>query len=385
MASYGTLGWGGRQPVAYVGPQPRRRKLDEKTWRRPVVAVLDTGCGEHPWLDGVVKRNVKLDVGGDVVDIGYTDDETDPEKWFDQVGALDGGIDALSGHGTFISGLIHQACPDADILAWRVVGSDGPIVESELVKTLERIAEVARKHRDGEKGGYPIDVLNLSMGYYHETPKDQQFDKTMYKILEKLGRCGVAVVCSAGNDATAREMFPAAFGPWSFGTPTVPANPDAVPVTSVGALNPNGYTDALFSNAGPWVTTYAEGAHGDEHDAARLPGRPGAGGPDRGLPAGPRVGRPGQLQRRVRAVERDVLRGSALRRPGGRAARRRHRPRRTTAAKAARARAAAAVAAEIADAEDRRQKALAAAKRGRDMMASWSRQRSRRRTSTRGR
>ena len=124
---------------------------------------------------------MKLERDGEVLDIGYADDETDPEKWFDQVGALDGGIDALSGHGTFISGLIHQACPDADILVWRVVGSDGPIVESELVKTLERIAEVARKHRDGEKGGYPIDVLNLSMGYYHETPKDKQFDKTMYE------------------------------------------------------------------------------------------------------------------------------------------------------------------------------------------------------------
>jgi hypothetical protein len=29
---------------------------------------------------------------------------------------------------------------------------------------------------------------------------------------------------------------------------------------SVGALNPNGTTDALFSNAGPWVRSYVEGA-----------------------------------------------------------------------------------------------------------------------------
>ena len=324
--------------------------------------MLDTGCGEHPWLDGVVKRNVKIDIDGEVVDIGYTDDETDPEKWFDQVGALDGGIDALSGHGTFISGLIHQACPDADILVWRVVGSDGPIVESELVKTLERIAEVARKHRDGEKGGYPIDVLNLSMGYYHETPKDQQFDKTMYRILEKLGRCGVAVVCSAGNDATAREMFPAAFGPWSFGTPTVPANPNAVPVTSVGALNPNGYTDALFSNAGPWVTTYAEGAL----VMSTMP--PGFQG---GLEP---VARTEAYQRVRESVDPDnfsagfaLWSGTSFAAPlfAGRVARRLAGgiDRAHDGRKAARARAAAAVAAEIADAEDRRQKALAAAKR----------------------
>jgi subtilisin family serine protease len=231
------------------------------TGRRPVVAVLDTGCGTHPWLDGVVKKHVMLDEGEGFLDIGDIDEQTDPEEYFDQVGALDGGIDALSGHGTFIAGLVHQACPDADVVAWRVVRSEGPIIESDLVATLEQIAEVARRHRDGEPGGYPIDVLNLSMGYYHETPVDQQFDKTMYRILEKLGRCGVAVVCSAGNDSTARAMFPAAFGPWT--TPQdqiIPTNADAVPVTAVGALNPNGCTDALFSNAGPWVTTYAEGA-----------------------------------------------------------------------------------------------------------------------------
>jgi serine protease len=74
-----------------------------------------------------------------------------------------------------------------------------------------------------------------------------------------MGECGVAVVCSAGNDATARPMFPAAFAPWADGKGGVPASKTMVPVTSVGALNPNG-TDALFSNAGPWVRAYAPGA-----------------------------------------------------------------------------------------------------------------------------
>ena len=37
----------------------------------------------------------------------------------------------------------------------------------------------------------------------------------MYEILRLLGECGVSVVCSAGNDATARPMFPAAFAPWA--------------------------------------------------------------------------------------------------------------------------------------------------------------------------
>jgi len=238
----------------YVGPRPARSATVKG--RRPVVATLDTGCGDHPWLTGVVRTDVTL--GTDP--IGYVDPSTDPERWPDLVGPLDGGIDALAGHGTFIAGMIHQACPDAEIVAWRVVGSEGPLVESDLIKALKDIRELARRHRDGEAGGHPIDVLSLSLGYYHETPEDVQFDPTMYNILRQLGECGVTVVCSAGNDATDRPVFPAAWCPWPDPAQTiVAADPSAVPIVAVGALNPNG-TDALFSNAGPWVRGRAFGA-----------------------------------------------------------------------------------------------------------------------------
>ena len=180
MSSYAVAGSGGRQPIGYAGPAPsaphrRRRSWAAARWWPPWTPA----AAKHPWLAGVVKAGPGLDGQP----IGYVDDATDPEKWFDQVGPLDGGIDPLAGHGTFIAGLIHQACPDADIVAWRIVGSDGPVVESDLVKALADIAEVARRHRDGEEGGHPIDVLSLSMGYYHETPQDLLFDPTMYDIL----------------------------------------------------------------------------------------------------------------------------------------------------------------------------------------------------------
>jgi subtilisin family serine protease len=68
------------------------------------------------------------------------------------------------------------------------------------------------------------------------------------------------VVCSAGNDSTSRPSFPAAFAPWSAGTPPLQPDPAAPPIISVGARNPNGSTDALFTNAGPWVTCYTNGA-----------------------------------------------------------------------------------------------------------------------------
>jgi subtilisin family serine protease len=53
-------------------------------------------------------------------------------------------------------------------------------------------------------------------------------------------------------------MFPAAFTSWADGGGVRP-EADVVPVVSVGALNPNG-TDALFSNAGPWVRVHVPGA-----------------------------------------------------------------------------------------------------------------------------
>jgi subtilisin family serine protease len=53
-------------------------------------------------------------------------------------------------------------------------------------------------------------------------------------------------------------MFPAAFAPHPGGVIST-LDPDCVPVTSVGATNPNG-TTALFSNAGDWVTCRRYGA-----------------------------------------------------------------------------------------------------------------------------
>ena len=134
-----------------------------------------------------------------------------------------------------------------------------PLIESEWLTTLAQITELVRRRRDGDPGGHAIDVLSLSMGYYHENPADQLFDPILLDLLDELARLGVVVVCSAGNDATARPWYPAAFAPWTDGGGPVQARHNRVPLVSVGALNPNA-TDALFTNAGPWVRAYAPGA-----------------------------------------------------------------------------------------------------------------------------
>jgi subtilisin family serine protease len=253
MDSYGTPGWGGRAPVAWLGGPPHRTK--DFAGRRPVVALLDTGVGSHPWYDGtgVVHKN-PLEGG---VPIGLQDAHTDPEVTGVITDPLEGQLDTDSGHGTFIAGLIHQQCPDADILSVRVMASDGAVAEHVLLDALNLL--VLRQRR-AQHNSAPevIDILSLSLGYYHESPDDVSFDPLIRHPLQELAELGVIVVAAAGNDATVRPLFPAAFAPDADGIVKIAAN-DAVPIIGVGALNPD-HTIALFSNAGPWIKTYRTGA-----------------------------------------------------------------------------------------------------------------------------
>jgi hypothetical protein len=214
------------------------------------VCVVDTGCGSHAWLDGLVTVGLTLGARS----VGYDDPATDPEVTGDLDGPLDGSLDALAGHGTFIAGVVRQACPDADLIAVRAVLSDGLVVETFILDVLQDLLAVVARHYLGREDGRRIDVLNLSMGYYHEQGEGFVYDEHLWKIIHMLGRLGVCVVVSAGNDATTRPTYPAGFAGLSR------KDPRAVPLLSVGAQNPDG-TRAAFSNAGEWVSDWALGAN----------------------------------------------------------------------------------------------------------------------------
>jgi hypothetical protein len=221
-----------------------------------VVAVVDTGCGTHHWLlpPTVAPLTEVLNVDGKaVVPVGIPD--TGTETGGDVEGPLDGQLDAVSGHGTFIAGILRQVCPDADLLAVRAVGSDGAIGEGVIVSVLDALLLLVSRAILGEPDGQIVDVINLSMGYYHQSDDDDVETRALWDVLRDLAAAGVAVVVSAGNDATTRPTFPAGFAPASEG------NPDFVPITSVGALNPDNQTRAAFSNAGDWVRTWAPGGN----------------------------------------------------------------------------------------------------------------------------
>jgi hypothetical protein len=114
------------------------------------------------------------------------------------------------------------------------------------------------RHLDAHVPARPerlIDVLSLSLGYYHENPGDELMDGPLGALLRDFGRLGVAVVAAAGNATTIAPMYPAAFASQVTGFA-----PDQAPLASVGALNPDGSTVAYFSNAGTWVSTHRPGS-----------------------------------------------------------------------------------------------------------------------------
>jgi hypothetical protein len=244
-AEYGQSGRGGRAPVAYLGPPPRREPTLGP--RRPVVAILDMGCGEHEWLPpagGPVDRTPALD--GTRIGLAGSGMEAPFAG-----GALDGRLHWAYGHSTFICGLLRQICPDADVISAKIVPDDGLVDEWALATALEAIHELARRHVEGKPGGRAVDVLSLSLGYYHEQLTDPLAGEAIRAALEALGKVGVVVVASAGNDATRRELLPAALS-------AAPPKQGAAPLISVGALNPD-RSVALFSNAGDWVRHWAPG------------------------------------------------------------------------------------------------------------------------------
>ncbi|SOD72362.1 subtilase family protein [Jatrophihabitans sp. GAS493] len=255
---YAVIGYGGRQPVNWIGPKPARHsdaKVIAQAGRRPVVAILDTGVGEHDWLtDDVVDREPKAGIHR----IGLTDPDTSPETTGVLSDPLEGTLDSDAGHGTFIAGLIRQKCPDAKILSVRVMYGDGAVNEQDLLDALNWLLfRHAAAVRSGDTTQL-IDVISLSFGYYHEEPADFAFDQQLMDPLREFSVRGVVVVAAAGNDATARHMYPAGFAPHAGGPIT--GGHDLVPLISVGATNPNGKSTALFSNDGSWVLCKRPGA-----------------------------------------------------------------------------------------------------------------------------
>ncbi len=185
------------------------------TGGKVVVAVLDGGFNvDHPFIAG------SMLAGYDVVE--RDDDVNDGGNGIDDDG--DGVTDAAIGHGTFVSGMVLMAAPDALVLPIRVVDDEGRGTTMEISDGIDYALKMG------------VDVINLSI----ETAANSNYICTR---LEEAAQMGVIVVVSAGNQSSDELEL-------------IAKDPQTI---SVGALA-NENCLAPFSNFNAEISTFAPGA-----------------------------------------------------------------------------------------------------------------------------
>lgn len=205
-----------------VPPAFLRDPLRIDGFRQPKVLVLDTGLrtdqgagvrAEHDALDCCsVHKDWVVSRAPGVVD---DEDETDDDST--------GTLDFEAGHGTFISGVIRQVCPDVHIDNAGVLSSFGDGDVSGVLAAIERMAVFG-----------PYDIVVMSFGAFFAEDEPGMFGTALMSLL------GDAVgVSAAGNQGTCRPYFPAGL----------------TDVIAVGGLAADG--KAWFSNFGGWVDACA--------------------------------------------------------------------------------------------------------------------------------
>jgi hypothetical protein len=176
-----------------------------------------------------------------VVDSGwYEPASTNPDTpWL--AGNIEGDLETVNpaaihpyaGHGTFVAGVIRCLAPATYIEVEGVLTKAGAVYESEITKELNE----AMTDEDRPQ------LISISAGC--RTRRDLGllgFEALAKKYDLAEGEAAVLVVAAAGNDATSRPFWPAAY-PW---------------VLSVGALDGD-MCVSDFSNHGDWVDVYAHG------------------------------------------------------------------------------------------------------------------------------
>jgi hypothetical protein len=136
-------------------------------------------------------------------------------------------IPPFAGHGTFVAGVARCMAPRSEIFVGNELDIAGATLESEIIGKMEQI--VAR---------FDPAIINVSSG---TTARNDWAPLAFEGFAAR--HPDLTLVAAAGNDATDRPVYPAAF-PW---------------VVSVGALGPDQRHLAWFSNYGKWVDVYAVG------------------------------------------------------------------------------------------------------------------------------
>ncbi len=207
-----------------VAPTFLRKALSIKDLKPPRVLVLDSGlrtanaAGQAPEHEELGCCKLNGDWQSSTV-IGEPDDEDEPDD--DRTGTLD----FEAGHGTFISGIVRQICPDAEIFSAGVLSSFGDGDTRGVLESLQRVNEAAAD---------PFDIVVMSFGAFLENDDPGLFAAELTAALGD-----TLAVAAAGNDMSCRPYYPAA----------IPG------VIAVGGLAADG--KAWFTNFGDWVDACA--------------------------------------------------------------------------------------------------------------------------------
>jgi hypothetical protein len=228
-------------------PAPLGEMPDAPPWdpagSHPVIALLDSGVQPHPWFSGLIHFPVPVDLDVLVPDGAAGPPPAPPflldadgmDGWHSPIPLVNQAVSPFPpgthwGHGTFIAGLLRQAAPQAKVLSMRVMDSMGQVDDCAVAHALTWLYKTT---------AIRADVVLMAFGR-QAARHDPMLDHVRDAMALLAGQ-GVKLVASAGNDASDKRVYPAAFAE------------DLGPnVISVGAVIEVG-KPAPFSNFGPWV------------------------------------------------------------------------------------------------------------------------------------
>lgn len=136
--------------------------------------------------------------------------------------------DAFEAHGAYVQSVVQQQCARC---ALQPVNLHGDLSIPSLLHATEHVRTVSSTYH-----ATTTVVVNFSLGSY-------TYDAALHAQVRALAASGVLVIASAGNDATSRPFYPAAF-------------PE---VFAVCSSTRHTRAKAAYSNFGPWVSLCAPG------------------------------------------------------------------------------------------------------------------------------
>lgn len=209
-----------------------------------LVAVLDSGVGEHPDLDDDIILELCI-LNANTLEGGVPCPDGSGQQLFEAGAALDG-----NGHGTNVTGIITSngtiaplgVAPDAEIVAMKVLDDQGPSGTGQISDWIKGLEWVLTIH-PAVDGTFDVRAVNMSIGVAGNSfvgngdcEQPGTSGLLMFNAASILRQVGVLTIASSGNDGFNNGIsFPACVT----NVVSVGASDDADQMTSFSNSNAN--------------------------------------------------------------------------------------------------------------------------------------------------